>query len=179
MFATKEADRLKFAVNGTDPNSLVGDPQFVDVAHGDFRVKDNSPALRIGFKNFPMDEFGVVSDWLKQLVKQPEIPDVIQQKVLEGKTFQWHGATVKNIGTEADKSAVGLSGKGGILILALPENSKMSVLRVGDVILNYNGKKLSGFDSLNKMEKEKKPNELVELIIQRNQTQKTVTLDLK
>ena len=91
LFATNEADRLKFAVNGTDPNSLVGDPQFVDVEHGNFRVKENSPALQIGFENFPMDEFGVVSDWLKQLAKQPEIPDVIKQKVFEGKTFRWHG----------------------------------------------------------------------------------------
>ena len=87
--------------------------------------------------------------------------------------------TVKNLETAAEKSAVGLAGSEGILILALPENSKMSVLRVGDVILNYNGKKLSGFDSLDKMEKEKKPNELVKLMIQRNQTQQTVTLDLK
>jgi len=30
---------------------------FVDPAHGDYRVKPGSPALALGFKNFPMDQF--------------------------------------------------------------------------------------------------------------------------
>jgi hypothetical protein len=27
---------------------------------GDYRVQPNSPALRLGFRNFPMDNFGVL-----------------------------------------------------------------------------------------------------------------------
>jgi hypothetical protein len=54
---------------GLDAHSQVADPQFVDTAkvfrpdyapRGDFSVKPTSPALGLGFKNFPMDSFGVM-----------------------------------------------------------------------------------------------------------------------
>jgi hypothetical protein len=53
----------------TDADSAAGDPMFIDPAHGDYRVKDDSPALKVGFKNFPMDEFGVTSQRLKNQAK--------------------------------------------------------------------------------------------------------------
>jgi hypothetical protein len=43
---------------GFDRSSLFGDPRFVDPAKGDFRVRPESPAIKLGFKNFPMDQFG-------------------------------------------------------------------------------------------------------------------------
>jgi Right handed beta helix region len=55
---------------GLDAHSQIADPQFVDTAkvfrsdyapRGDFSVKPTSPALAIGFKNFPMDSFGVMT----------------------------------------------------------------------------------------------------------------------
>jgi len=45
---------------GFDAHSLFADPQFVDAAKGDYRVRPTSPALGLGFKNFPMDSFGVL-----------------------------------------------------------------------------------------------------------------------
>jgi hypothetical protein len=45
---------------GFDTHSVVADPMFVDPAKGDYRVKPQSPALKLGFKNFPMDRFGVI-----------------------------------------------------------------------------------------------------------------------
>jgi len=45
--------------SGRDEHSLVGDAEFVDPATGDFRVRPTSPALELGFKNFPMSTFGV------------------------------------------------------------------------------------------------------------------------
>jgi hypothetical protein len=74
LFTTSEADRQKFAAQGCDANSLVGDAQFVNAAAGDFRVKETSPALKLGFVNFPMDQFGVQSPRLKALARTPEIP---------------------------------------------------------------------------------------------------------
>ena len=45
---------LKFARSlGLDSDSMAGDPQFVDAVKGDYRVKDGSAALKVGFKNFP------------------------------------------------------------------------------------------------------------------------------
>jgi hypothetical protein len=54
---------------GLDAHSKLEDPQFVDTAkvfrpdyapRGDYRVKPASPALTLGFVNFPMDSFGVM-----------------------------------------------------------------------------------------------------------------------
>jgi hypothetical protein len=74
LFTTNDADRTKFAAHACDAHSLVGDPMFIDPARGDFRVKDGSPALAIGFKNFPMDRFGVQSPRLRSIARAPEIP---------------------------------------------------------------------------------------------------------
>lgn len=43
---------------GHDRHSVFADPLFIDPLHGDFRVNENSPALKVGFENFPMDQFG-------------------------------------------------------------------------------------------------------------------------
>ncbi len=40
---------------------LVENNIFIDPAQGDYRVRPESPALKLGFKNFPMDQFGLVS----------------------------------------------------------------------------------------------------------------------
>jgi len=43
---------------GYDPYSEIANPEFVDPKNGDYRVKESSPALKLGFKNFAMNEFG-------------------------------------------------------------------------------------------------------------------------
>ena len=175
LFATSEEDRTKFSVNGADANSMVGDPLFMDAANGDYRVSEDSPALRIGFTNFPMDEFGVVSDWLISIVKKPVLPDLISyQNTSSGEIFQWHGAEVKNIETIEEQSAVGLSGKGGVLLLSVPESAMFANLEAGDVILEYRGIKLNGIASLRKLEQENWQRSAVEMLIQRNQKQQKV-----
>jgi hypothetical protein len=53
---------------GLDKNTKVADPMFTDVnktwpnylPKGDYTVRAGSPALTLGFKNFPMDSFGVM-----------------------------------------------------------------------------------------------------------------------
>lgn len=47
---------------GYGKHSIFADPMFVDPSKGDYRVKPGSPALKRGFKNFPMDQFGLSSD---------------------------------------------------------------------------------------------------------------------
>jgi hypothetical protein len=61
--------------SGRDEHSIVADAQFVDPAKGDYRVKDESPALALGFRNFPMDQFGVRKPALKALARRPMLPD--------------------------------------------------------------------------------------------------------
>ena len=40
-------------------NLLDQDPQFVDAEHGDFRLKDDSPALKSGFEQLPFEKMGL------------------------------------------------------------------------------------------------------------------------
>ncbi len=44
---------------GFDQNSVFADPLFVDRERGDYRVRPESPALKLGFQNFDMDHFGL------------------------------------------------------------------------------------------------------------------------
>ena len=43
---------------GYDEHAVSADPMFVNVEEANYQVKENSPALKLGFKNFPMDSFG-------------------------------------------------------------------------------------------------------------------------
>ena len=48
--------------DGVDANSRAVDPLFVDPENGDFRLKLNSPALKLGFVSFDMSKVGLRSD---------------------------------------------------------------------------------------------------------------------
>jgi hypothetical protein len=60
--------------NGTDKNSVKGNALFINPSNGNYGVSPESPALRIGFVNFEMNEFGVVSPELKAIAKKVILP---------------------------------------------------------------------------------------------------------
>lgn len=74
FFATDEESMRKYADYGTDTHSITGDPMFVNASEADFRIKEESPVWNIGFHNFDMHSFGVLSKRLKAIAKTPEIP---------------------------------------------------------------------------------------------------------
>lgn len=55
---------------GMDKHSVFAEPMFIDPAKGDYRVKDGSPALKLGFKNFPMDKFGTQKREFQPVIKE-------------------------------------------------------------------------------------------------------------
>ena len=148
LFVTNHQDRVQFAINGCDENSLVADPDFIDPENGDFRVNDNSPAFQIGFKNFPMDQFGVISQTLKNIAKKPLIPEV---SIHPDTTFvpaptqvliSWLGASLKEP-EESELSAFGVSFEsGGVALEVVPEESEAALAGFvsGDLIQSINGK---------------------------------------
>jgi len=52
---------------GFDRNSVFADPLFVDPANNDYRVRPESPALRVGFKNFEMGQWGITKEFPREL----------------------------------------------------------------------------------------------------------------
>jgi membrane-associated protease RseP (regulator of RpoE activity) len=133
--------------SGRDEHSIVADVLFVDPARGDYRVKDNSPALALGFKNFPMDQFGVQKPALKAIARTPEIPQ-LKPLPVEGEkpagprlNYAWQ-AQVRDIAGLGDRSAYGLPEEAGVLVLQVPVGSPAAKagLQKDDVILGCNGK---------------------------------------
>lgn len=176
LFATHENDRLKFAINGCDANSLVGNPLFVDAKKMNYQVKENSPALKIGFKNFPMNTFGVVSLKLKKLAKTPEIPTLIASgSNASGKIHKLNGVRLKNIETLGEQSAAGLSSKRGVVILDAPKNSNWAKLgfQTGDVILKCGAHDINNYSQLKHELEIHKGEELV-ITVMHNQKLKVI-----
>ena len=133
--------------SGRDEHSIVADADFVDPARGDYRVKEDSPALALGFVNFPMDQFGVEKPELKAIARTPRLPQPgIPARATTARhtaPATWLGASVRNIANEGEMSAFGLPGVTGVLALDVPAESALARagLRKNDVILSVNGER--------------------------------------
>ncbi len=157
----READRAKFADKGWDHNSIVGEPMFVDPESGDYSVGEDSPFLKFGFKNFPMDKFGVQKAELKAIARVPAFSTpVIPNAHSETRTKQpsaatWMGATVKALNGD-EFSAFGVSKEeGGIHLVTVPANSKAAAagLRNDDLVQRINGKPVRKVADLSRLTK--------------------------
>jgi hypothetical protein len=154
LFLT-EADRARHLDSGADAHSLVGDPRFVDPAAGDFRVQDGSPALKLGFKNFPMDQFGVKKPALKAIARTPEIPQLIlPEPKPEGRTpgrrLFWLGAALHGLEGE-EFSAFGVSREdGGVQLVEVPavSSAAQAGFEANDLIQSINGDRVSNTTGL-------------------------------
>jgi hypothetical protein len=65
-------------LSGQDTHSLEADAFFLNPQNGHFTVRADSPAIKLGFKNFPMHEYGVTSPRLRALARTPDIPRLLQ-----------------------------------------------------------------------------------------------------
>lgn len=124
-----------------EKNSLAGDPIFVDPKHGDFSVSFESGLYSIGWKNFPMDKFGVQKPSLKSIAETPEIPVIIKPDIQISNVVLFCGGSLKNLTTDGEVSATGMSGKTGVLVQHPPFEKvfKTIILKRNDVILKVNG----------------------------------------
>jgi hypothetical protein len=135
---------------GTDKHSVCCKPDFVNPQAGNFRLKEGSMALSVGFKNFAMDSFGVVSPKLKALAKKVTIPSVLAlDKVDDDEIIDFMGAKVKNITTLGERSATGMYDTRGVLVMEVAAGSVASrFLQTNDVILSINSRKINNMRDL-------------------------------
>lgn len=137
--------------NYTDRNSRAGNPQFIDAARGNYQVAEGSPALALGFVNFPMDAFGVISPALQAKAEKTPLPVV---KTGAGDSFSaeiaWLGGTLRNVAGLGDRSAYGLPDEQGVIIADIPAGSilEKSPLQKGDVIRKMNTRSVRNGEEL-------------------------------
>ncbi|MEO8426000.1 MAG: PDZ domain-containing protein [Verrucomicrobiota bacterium] len=168
--------------SGRDEHSIVADALFVDPASGDYRVKDGSPALALGFVNFPMDQFGVRKPALKALARTPVMPapnPTATAPVTRDSTPRtWLGASIRNIADAGEMSAFGLPGLAGVLILEIPAGSALAKtgLQKGEVILSVNGATTADVTRLILQVPALAPGQNLRLGISRNQKESVLML---
>ena len=116
---------------GVDGHSTAGDPLFVDADNGDFQVKPESPALKMGFENFPTNDFGVRKPTLRAIAPTPRIDAVSTSSNTTAESTQtpaayWRGLTVKNMVGE-EYSAFGVSKETrGVVLSDAPASHPLS-----------------------------------------------------
>jgi hypothetical protein len=140
--ATKLAEQSR-----RDAHSIIADVMFIDPARGDFRVREGSPALKLGFVNFSMDQFGVQKPELRAIARTPEMPKLrraessLKKANLVKPAKRIWQAEVRNISGLGDRSAYGLSDEFGVLLLNVPAGSPAAKagFQKDDVILACNG----------------------------------------
>ncbi|MFC1764827.1 right-handed parallel beta-helix repeat-containing protein [Planctomycetota bacterium] len=155
-FVNDPKQKDKYAEQGWDLNSIIGDPLFIDPAKGDFRVKEGSPAFKIGFKNFPMDQFGVKKPSLKAIAETPDIPAlgaVKEERVrrsVAAPAMYWLGTKVHGLVGE-EFSAYGVRKEdGGVALMEVPGKSAAARagFKVNDLLQAVNGHKVSNTKQL-------------------------------
>ena len=156
-FTTNHRERTAWNRHGADVQSVVADPMFKSPETGDYSVAENSPVLKIGFRNFPMDRFGVQKPSLKALAKTPALPavnikpDLSPYQPPDAKPVVWMGATLGEPRAEA-LSAYGVGfDSGGVSIEALDAASplgKANGLAQGDLIQSFNGRTVKNIADL-------------------------------
>jgi hypothetical protein len=148
-FFVFDADLRASQAHGGDANSVAGDPGFVDPQSGDFRVREGSPAFAVGFKNFPMDQFGVKKPSLRKVARTPVIPPLLQTSRTEmadelAKLPSWLGMALRGLVGE-EFSAFGVSREeGGVQLLQLRRNSPAANngFQADDLVQKINGQRV-------------------------------------
>jgi hypothetical protein len=170
----------KARFNKTDQSSIFGNPMFIDPATGNYQVAEYSPALLLGFVNFEMDQFGVVSPVLKSLSKKVVLPQPVN--ITSGavnEVVEFMGIKIKNLSSLAERSATGMSSETGILIIEIPERTPFSGrLLPNDVITGYNGQPIGKISELFELRKKNSNVKTFVISIFRNQKEQIIKIVL-
>jgi hypothetical protein len=177
---------LQWQERGFDTHSIIADPLFVDAANGDYSVRPGSPALELGFENFPMDRFGVISGdhspgtiVIHRNVDPPEFDDDSGRDVLI-EIGHFLGARVTNIHSEGIQSSTGMGSMKGVYLAEVPDAS--TAAEAGfirhDVIMAIDGASVDGIAELGWVIASKAVDADVSVQIFRNQQETVIRFNL-
>lgn len=166
--------------NNTDEHSIVTSVQFSNPSEGDFTVADDSEAItKGGFRNFVMDQFGVVSPRLKAIAHTPKMPTpIIIATHADDEVINWSGATIKSLQTLGERSATGMDSERGVYVVSVNAlgGKLRDYIRPNDVILKIETITVNNLkemqDALQKIDKSKD----IEFIIFRTQKENKIVI---
>ncbi|MEO6285241.1 MAG: PDZ domain-containing protein [Dyadobacter sp.] len=177
-----QADLTIARSNHTDTHSKFGDAAFINPEKGDYGVKNSSPALSLGFKNFPMDQFGVRIEKLKVMAAKVAFPVLLNAELEKNmQEMTWLGAKIRNVQGLGDRSAFGLPDEKGIVIVDIPESSILakSGLQNNDVIVQANKEKADNVVRLEAIRQQVNWTGQMDVEVLRNQKNVKLKLNLK
>lgn len=174
-------DALLEAQNrGVDKHSIVCQVEFQDAAHGNFAVKNTiNPVFCIGFQNFDMDKFGVLSAELKRIAQTPRIPlPQIQAENVVANIVEWQGWRIKNLETLGERSATGMDSERGVFVVSIAKaDSRLkSLLHENDAIIKFGGKVINNLDDLQNATNQADLTNPIEMVVFRNQKETLVVI---
>lgn len=127
---------------GYDRDSVVADPKFAHadaIDQYDFTLAADSPALALGYENFPMT-FGAPGAALppKAVLGATEDPEVAPRNLV---TEKWLGADLTQIATKAEQSAYAIADFKGVKLSVVPATSDAGKagLQANDLVRTING----------------------------------------
>jgi hypothetical protein len=165
---------------GIDKHSIKYPVEFQDPISGDFRVKNTTTSVfRLGFQNFDMDCFGVISPWLKHLAKTPRFTlPIVKAAGTLSNIVEWQGWHVKNLETLGERSATGMDTECGVYVVSIskPNNGLESLLHENDVIIKFDGKVINNLGDLQNAANRADLSKPLEMIVFRNQKEVVVTV---
>lgn len=177
-----QTDLAGARANHTDMHSQFGDAAFINPEKGDYRVKESSPALLLGFKNFPMDQFGVRIEKLKVMAAKVSFPVLLNAELEKNiQEMTWLGAKIRNVQGLGDRSAFGLPDEKGIVVVDIPESSILtkSGLQNNDVIVQANKEKADNVVRLEAIRQQVNWTGQMEVEVLRNQKTVKLKINLK
>ncbi|SKB59505.1 PDZ domain-containing protein [Dyadobacter psychrophilus] len=177
-----ENDLKNAQANKTDAHSSFGDAIFMDPKNGNYQVKSESPAFVLGFKNFPMDQFGVQKEAFKKIARKVSYP-VLLNAALEKdmQEMTWLGVKIRNVRGLGDRSAFGLPDEKGVVIVNVPSDNILakSGLQSNDVIISANKEKTDNVVRLEAIRQQINWTGQMDVEVLRNQQTLTLKLNLK
>ena len=89
----------QYKARGVDSNSIAADPLFVDIIHGNFHLKKESPAYKIGFREIDFSKIGLTNEfplYFRKEVQQQLGPTYDGFETLEKRARPMIGANNKD-----------------------------------------------------------------------------------
>lgn len=182
-FFPDEVSLNKAQKNGTDENSLYGNPMFLNADEGDYQISEKSLVNKIGFKNIDQSKIGVLDPKLKVKAVKVSIPNLQLPEIgtdNKYKETRWLDVVIRNVNGLGDRSAYGLASESGVVVVSTNDSSSFqSGLLPKDVIIGSNDTVINDTFALMSLYQGNSWKGKLNLSIIRDQQPKNIVIQLK